>query len=162
MKDGTRWRSAPRALLALAVTVLMTATVAAQSNERIDELLAQDPATLGHTSYVILSAAGIVSETVSPQQALDAARTSGLVAADATAETPATFGDAAYLLMRSFGISGGVMYRIIPGPRYAAREVVFQGWSRTRRAPGDAVSGEAVLRILSVYLNEAAEERGGE
>lgn len=74
-----------------------------------------------------------------------------------SAPEPVRFGDLAYLLMESFDESGGVMYALLPGPRYATREVVFQGWSRVRRSPRETLSGREVVQFLSVYLNE----RGG-
>ncbi|MFP4152397.1 MAG: hypothetical protein ACLFR8_03875 [Alkalispirochaeta sp.] len=145
----------------IAVVLLIgvgAATVAAQSNDRVDELLGQDPAELGHSAYLVLSAAGVVDETATPDEALQSATAAGLVPSGTEVTRATDFGDLSYLLMEAFGEPGGLMYRIIPGRRYAAREVVYQGWSRTRYAPGEALDGESVVRILSVYLNE----RGGD
>jgi hypothetical protein len=143
-----------RHLLALALFAGVGITVFAQSNQRIDELVSQDHAQAGHVSYLLLSAAGIVSDEVSPQDALRSVTEAGWLSAGTGVSDAVTFGQFSHIMMESFGISGGVMYRIISGPRYAAREVVYQGWSRQRRAPGDSISGDAAVRILSVYLNE--------
>ena len=148
-----------RAILLGVLLVGGSVLLAAQSNERIDQLLTQDPAQLGHTAYLVLSAAGTIDEDVSPAEAVAAAKDAGLLPAGARGDTPTRFGDFAYLLTGSFGVPGGVMYRLVPGPRYAAREVVFQGWSRTRRSAGEIISGDVVARVLSVYLNEEGGER---
>lgn len=144
-----------RRIILLSAIGFFVATVTwAQSNDRIDELLAQDPAQTDLTAYLILSAAELVDENVAPQEAVDYAIAEGMLSAGTDAAEAVTFGRFSYLLMRSFGVPGGVMYRLVPGPRYAAREVVFQKWSRMRRDTDELLDGETVLRILSVYLNE--------
>jgi hypothetical protein len=109
---------------------------------------------VGQAAYLVLSAAGLIDEDASPGEALVAAQERGLVSAEGRADDAIRFGEFAYMLTDSFDVSGGLMYRLIPGPRYAAREVVYQGWSRTRRAPGETLSGDVVVRIMSVYLNQ--------
>lgn len=125
-----------------------------QSNERIDELIAQNPAESGHVAYIVLAAAGIVDENDSPDDAVGTAISEGLLPEGSLSEYPITFGRFSFLLTESFGVPCGVMYRLLPGPRYAAREVVYRQWSRKRRSPTDLIDGETVVRILSVYLNE--------
>ena len=124
-----------------------------QSNQMVDALLEQDPAQLGHTTYLILSAAGIIPEAADAAVALVAAQERGWIPAGATAGDATTFGALAHLLMEAFEEEGGVMYRFFPGPRYAAREIAYQGWARRRRPPGERIGGEVVVRIVSVYLN---------
>lgn len=140
--------------LVLLMTAALVATAAAQSNERIDELLEQEQAQLGHTAYLVLSAAGLVAEDASLPDSIDVAQENGWLGEQAQPGDPATFGAFSYLLTGSFNVPGGVMYRLVPGPRYAAREVVFQEWSRTRRAAGEDLSGASVVQMLSVFLND--------
>ncbi len=141
--------------LVLSAVALATATHAwAQSADRIDELLAQESAQTGSAAYLILAAAQLIDESATPTQAVEYAIAEGMLPPDTGLDEAVTFGRFSYLLTRSFDIPGGVMYRLLPGPRYAAREVVFQGWSRRRRDTGELLDGETVTRILSVYLNE--------
>ncbi len=143
-----------RAAILGALLLLVPGMLVAQSNEQIDRLLSQDPAQLGQAAYLVLTAAGLIEEDSSPGEALVAAQERGIVSAEGQVDDPLQFGEFAYMLTDSFGVSGGLMYRLIPGPRYAAREVVYQGWSRSRRAPREELSGDAVARIMSVYLNQ--------
>jgi len=143
-----------RTILLSAIVLFVTTAAWAQSNDRIDELLAQDPAATDLTAYLVLSAAGLVGEDVEPGEAVDYAVSEGMLPTGAAGGDAVTFGRFSYLLTRSFDVPGGIMYRLAPGPRYAAREVVFQGWSRKRRDTGELLDGESVVRILSVYLNE--------
>lgn len=137
-----------------ALLLILPGALFAQSNEQIDRLLSQDPAQVGQAAYLVLTAAGLIEEDSSAGEALVAAQERGLVSAQGQVDDPLQFGQFAYMLTDSFGVSGGLMYRLIPGPRYAAREVVYQGWSRSRRAPGEEISGNVVARIVSVYLNQ--------
>ncbi len=141
-------------ILCAAMLFLLGGMAVGQSNERIDELLRQGVAEAGHGAYLVLTAAGAVPESADPGEALAAAQEAGLLPGRMERTDLLSFGQFAYLLTESFGVPGGVMYRVLPGPRYAAREVVYQGWSRKRRAPSDPIAGESLVRIVSVYLNE--------
>ena len=143
-----------RAVILGTLLLFIPGILLAQSNDEIDRLLSQDPAQAGQTAYLVLTAAEVIDDTTTPGQALVAAQERGLLSEEARVDDAVRFGEFAYLLTDSFGIPGGLMYRLIPGPRYAAREVVYQGWSRSRRAPGEELSGNAAVRIMSVYLNQ--------
>lgn len=133
--------------------------VTAQSNERIDELLSQDQAQIGHAAYLVFSAAELLDEETDPDGAMRYGIENGLIPTGSNQDDPVTFGRFSYLMTASFGIPGGVMYRLFPGPRYAAREVVYQGWSRKRRASSEVIDGDTVVRVLSVYLNDQGGSR---
>jgi len=130
----------------------------AQSNEFLDGLLAEKEAPLGSTVYLALAAVGRIPETASLDEALAAARESGWPLPDKPAETPVRLGGYAALLMRAFDLPGGLMYRLFPGPRYAVRELAFLGAIHGRPDPARKLSGEEVVRILSILL-ESREER---
>lgn len=140
-----------------ALPLLFVGTVlVAQSNDTIDAILAEQPATVGSAAYIALSAAGLISDDASAQRAVSAAKDTGWLPEDADAGSPVTFGRFAYLLMEATGVDGGLMYRILPGPRYAAREFVYRNWSPERRAPGDTISGRFLVGIAGIFL-EATE-----
>ena len=48
---------------------------------------------------------------------------------------------------------GGIMYSILPGPRYATRELAFLGIISGPAKPGMSLSGERALRILEQVLH---------
>jgi hypothetical protein len=60
--------------------------------------------------------------------------------------------------MKSFGIKGGLMYRIFPNPRYACRELVRLRIVQGRTDPGGRLSGERFLRILGNTLTFTGED----
>ena len=57
------------------------------------------------------------------------------------------------MLTRAFEIHGGVMYWILPGPRYATRELAYLAIISGPAKPGMSLSGERALRILEKMLN---------
>lgn len=156
MMKKRRWMM----VCAVLMGTLVVTGAAAQSNERIDELLGQNPATRGHAAYLVLTASGALPESTSVQAAHQAAVDNGYLPSGSAPGDPVTFGQLSFLLMEAFGEPGGVMYRAFPGPRYASREVVYRRWARLRRPPGQIIDGDVAVRVVSVYLNSAAAAGG--
>ncbi len=145
-------------LLVLLLTLFwVTAAAVSQSNEQIDGILAEETATLGSAAYVALSAAGEVPDSATPREAVGVAQERGWLDAEASASDPATFGRFAYMAMEAMDIPGGLMYLMFPGPRYAAREFVYQDWSPEPIAPGATISGQLLLRIAGNFAQQVEE-----
>ena len=144
------------------VTILLlvaAATVPAQSNEQIDTILEEEVATVGSAAYVALSAAGLVNDDSPASRAVEIAVEAGWLPEGTAPDEPVTFGRFAYLLMEATEGSGGLMYRMIPGPRYAAREFVYRGWSPERVAPSAPVSGRFLVRVTGNFLENTEAAR---
>ncbi len=54
--------------------------------------------------------------------------------------------------MRALELKGGLFYGMIPGPRYAARELAYRRLVNGKAHPGRIVSGEEGLRLLGAAL----------
>ncbi len=140
-------------LVSGAVLLVLAAAAQAQSNELIDRLLEERQATFGKAAALALAAAGIVPAEATEAQALEALGRQGWKVRVRQAEEPVRLGEYAFLLMKAFGIPGGVMYSILPGPRYAARELAYLQLVRGDASPGRLLSGEEVMRILGSVLS---------
>jgi hypothetical protein len=103
-----------------------------------------------------------VNDDSSPQKAVEVAVAAGWLSETARAQDPAGFGTLAYLLMQVFEVPGGLMYRIFPGPRYATREFTYQGWSPVKMGPGDPFSGEFLLSVTGIFLEDLSSRREAE
>lgn len=125
---------------------------AAQSNETLDSFLEQEKASFGHSAYMILTAAGILDEETSVDEALAALAGSEVEGPSRTAEEAITLGEYSYLLMQALEIRGGLMYRIFPGPRYAARELKYLDLIPGDAGPGRSLSGTEAVQILGRAL----------
>lgn len=120
----------------------------AQSNERIDELLLQEPARYDSTAYLVLAAGGFIAETDTPDAAFLKAKEMGLAGIDLSPDSPVRIDELSFMLMKSLSIKGGVMYGFFPGRRYAYRELAFLKKINESGGPARAVNGEEVIRTL--------------
>ena len=148
-----------RALIALGLLLsgASLASVWAQSNDLIDALLAEPAASYGKASWLALSGAGHVKPEATPAEALGTLAEKSWTLEGRAAEAPVTTGEYAFLLMRAFGLKGGLMYRLLPGPRYATRQLSYAKLLGPKAAPGDPLSGEQAARLVS----ELVERKGG-
>ena len=77
-------------------------------------------------------------------------------------DDPAKLDGIALLLMRSFGMKGGLFYSISKSPHHAYRELTYKGIIRGEADPSMSVSGQQLLlmvsRLLSIKEKEAEEE----
>jgi len=138
----------PLVLLAVATAL----PVGAQSNQVLDELLEREALQYGEAAYLVLVAIDRLPEEASLEEA--AAVLPGqfrAVPARAAGEA-IPLGEYAYLLMQAFDVGGGLMYRLAPGPRYAARELAHLEVIRGKAHPGRAVSGAEAMQILRRLL----------
>ena len=131
-----------------------TAGLAAQSNDRIDELLLQPVARLDSTAYLVLASTGQIAESDSPATALEKAKSLGLVNADLGPDSPVQIQDLSFLVMKSLQLNGGVMFSLFPNSRYAYRELAYAKMIDTSRGPFRTVSGEEVIRVLGVVSEQ--------
>jgi hypothetical protein len=68
-----------------------------------------------------------------------------------------SMGELSHLIVRSFGLSGGFMYGLFPGPRYAYRALVWRRFLPLNADPGRTVSGEELLYITGRVLSYAGD-----
>jgi hypothetical protein len=129
------------------------ASLVAQSNQTIDRLLDEKPATFGDAAYLILSAAGVVPEGSSSEEATAAVAQRKLLGKTPPPTAPATLGQVCFLIMETQGIKGGLLYSLFPGPRYATREFASLGLLKGYTHPYRVVSGEEVMWILGAVLD---------
>ncbi len=145
--------------LMILMAVLGVPFLAAQSNEVLDTILAQASLSYSNAAYLVGTASGLVEDTVAPADAVAPVEQKGWGKPGLKPDDPVTLGDYSYMLTRAFGISGSIMYAILPGPRYATRELVFLEIISGAAMPGMSLSGERALRILEQVLHhrEAAQ-----
>ena len=124
-----------------------------QSNEVIDRLLEEKQATLGNTVYLVFLAAEIAADDWSVDRAIQELHSRNWGFDDADADTVVDLGSISFLLMRTFGMKGGIMYSLFPGKRYAARELAFLGFVPGYASPGRVLEGQEVTHILGRTLD---------
>lgn len=122
--------------------------IAAQSNTVIDQLLDEPQAGFANVVYMTLAAAKLLPDTATPEQALQSLQQQGWNVKILPAEAPISLGDYSFLLMKAFKLSGGILYSLFPGPRYACRELGYLKIIPTDARPLRSITGEEAVRIL--------------
>jgi hypothetical protein len=131
-------------LFGFALTVLP-----AQSNELVDRLIEQEKTTYGVASYMIMSSIDELPEDATVQDALESVTAQDwAVSVPSEASEPIRLGEYSYLIMRALEIEGGIMYRLFPGGRYAARELKHLEVIPTESAARRTLTGSEALLIL--------------
>jgi hypothetical protein len=138
---------------ALCFFCIIPAFLPAQTAERLDALLDSTGVTYAEAAMIVLPAAALAGEDVSPETAFAEARERGLLPKAAEPGGALRLGGLAFLIMRAFDMKGGLFYTLFPGPRYAYRELVHQRLIQGRNDPALTVSGERLLRILGRVLD---------
>jgi hypothetical protein len=143
----------------LAVVLLLRSVLwaPAQSNDLLDRILVEERLSYASAAYLLAVATGKAPEDASPEQAMSRAEQAGFGYEGMGSGQPLTLGQYSYMLMRAFELPGGIMYRILPGPRYAAREMAYTRVIEGMAIPGMAVSGNEALRMLERMLHDMEE-----
>jgi hypothetical protein len=144
-------------LTLIALVALLGFPCFAQSNERVDALLAQQQTTVDIAAYIVLAAGGQVAEDAAPADAYALAQQNKWLPAGLGETDPLRLDAFCALVMRSLGLKGGLMYSIFPGPRYAYREFVAKGIVDGNGGPHRLLPGDEALTIL----RQAMELKGG-
>jgi hypothetical protein len=135
----------------LALVCAAAGPVKAQTAEHLDALLDNPALTYAQAAQIVLPAAGLAPEDISPEAAF--AEAQNYLPGNAEPGGPVRLGELAFLIMRAFNLKGGICYSLFPGPRYAYRELVHRGFIQGRNDPALCVSGERLLRILGRVLD---------
>jgi hypothetical protein len=139
--------------IVLALLLFSALCIPAQSNDVLDRILAEEQLTYASAAYLLLVATGKAVEETSPTQAVARAEQEGIALKGVSAAEGLSIGQYSFMLMRAFQLTGGIMYRIVPGPRYAAREMEYAGVIQGPAIPGMALSGNEALRMLERVLH---------
>lgn len=132
--------------------VALSAQIPAQSNQIVDEVLQAEAISYGYAAYLVLVAAQIVPEDTSPEEALRQSVVSSWKMEGKTSSDPVNLGEYSFMLMKTFELKGGLLYRIFPGPRYASRELAYRRIILGSKNPRRHVPGEEALRLLAQVI----------
>jgi hypothetical protein len=136
------------------------APLAAQDAGELDALLETPQVSGPQAARFVLASAGLLDPRLSGREAEAAAWNAALERGWVSDRGgPLRLKDAAYLVMAAFGIKGGLMYSLFPGPRYAYRELLHLRLIQGRADENFTLSGERLLQILGRTLQYTGEDR---
>jgi len=147
--------------LGLLVAGTVPAVLCAQSAAAMDTILEQEELSFGAASYLLLAERGEIDDTADFGEA--ARKMADLLPefSDGDAEATLTLGEYSFLLMKVYDLGGGLMYSLLPGPRYAVREMAFLKVVQGSTYPKSVLTGERAVRILQRYLTVSREGNPG-
>ncbi|HUX19894.1 MAG TPA: hypothetical protein VMW69_01555 [Spirochaetia bacterium] len=145
------WRSL---LISMGLLVVATSMAWGQSNTTLDKILAGKAASFADAAYLVLTATKKIPDSATLTEAADAVATQNWGIKPSQADQPLTLGTYSFMLMKAFKMHGGIMYTLFPGPRYAARELVYLGDIHGDTSPYRTLSGTEAVNILGSVLNQ--------
>jgi len=145
-------------VVALAMLAMCSPAAFAQSGVELDMLLSTGEVSLSLAARYVLPAADILPAGATPETSFAAAKEKAWLPPDVEPDAPIKLSELSFLIAQAFGMKGGLMYSIAPGPRYAYRELVYLRIIQGVSDPAQTVSGERLMRILGRLLDR----QGGE
>ena len=137
--------------LGIAVAVFLTVAASfGQSAEKLDKILETEKATFGQATYLIQTALNDDSDELDFDTAFNRFKSGNenLIRDSVTAEDVIPIKTYAFLLMKSFNVKGGLMYRIYPCPRYAYRDLRYMAIIQDKNDPNAPMTGAEMLQIF--------------
>jgi hypothetical protein len=146
-------------LPAMISVMLLFSVMAAhgQTAAEMEGLLDTGEITCAQAAYFVLAAA-LEDPPQNPEAAFGMALEQGWLPGNSESSGGITLGGLSLLLMKAFGIKGGLMYRIFPLDRYAYREMTSRGFIEGRSYSALKVSGEQFMGILENVLTQRERE----
>jgi hypothetical protein len=139
----------------LCAALLLPAPAFAQTAAGLDALLEAEQVSFAQAAGLILPAAGLLEPEAGPEAAFERARE--WFPRRAQIDAPIRMGELSHLVMKSFGLSGGFLYALFPGPRYAYRAMAWRRLLPLKPDPYRGVSGEELLYITGRVLSHTGE-----
>jgi hypothetical protein len=145
-------KSGLRSALVLVFLLVGAGIAIAQTSSLLDDFLKEKNASFGKAVYFALAAAGQIRESDSVAVAVEALQAKAWGISARAVDEPIPLGDYAHILMQAFSLPSGFMYALIPGGRYAVRELSYLGILVGTVSPVQLLSGQEALSILGRVL----------
>jgi hypothetical protein len=135
-------------LILFAVFMGAAGFLSAQTADDLDTILNTREITYSQAALFIFAAAqadGPIDGSVSAYNLISADKIISL-------------GEVSLLIMKSFGLKGGIVYTLFPNARHACRELVYLRIIQGRTDPGGHLNGREFLHILGRVLTYTGED----
>jgi len=141
------------------ICFLLASPVFAQTAAEIEKLLETEAVSYEQAAWLVLEAADLSGSFDSPASdgAFRFAAQHGWLPKKTAPGDKASLEGVSLLVMRSFGIKGGLFYSLFKNTHYAYREMVYQDIIQGRSDPQMTVSGQMLLFIVNRVLSRAEE-----
>ena len=125
----------------------------AQSATVVTEILNSEKATFGQLCYIVAVHEGLVRDSASYTDAINILFQEGQIPSFAYEDAYVPYANLAYLYAKIFKVKGGLMFRIFHGaPRYAFKQLKYDGIISENALPDSLVSGQKLLDIYTACM----------
>jgi len=138
--------------------LFLCAVINAQTTDEIQTLLQTPAVSYGQAARFVLEAADVkipydnTGEQEATQNAMRYAVEKKWLPKKADAQDAISMERLSLLIMKAFGLKGGLMYTLFNGAHYSYREMVFQDLIQGESDPHNKVSGEEMIFIVNNLL----------
>ena len=152
-----------RFIITVCLLVAAAALLPAQTAAELEAVLHEPVISCAQAArFVLASAGGAASMGTAASEggefAFEQAAAMGCFPKKAAPDDFINLGVLSFLCMKAFGIKGGLMYAIFPGPHYAFRTMVARSLIQGAADPAMTVNGERFFHILGNVLSAAGGE----
>ena len=136
-------------LISLAV-MLLAAVLSAQSADEITKILLEEQATYGEVCYLVALNNGLVPDSSSETDALNAMFEQGQLISNVTPDTKINYEQTAFYLCKMWKIKGSLLFRLSKGSaHYAYRQLKKDGVLPEAADPTKIPSGTDILNCYT-------------
>lgn len=120
-----------------------------QTEDFLDTVLGARSLTWSQSAHLVLVGAGFSPEDATPEASWATLTDRGWVSPLPDPQKPATVAGYAFLVTKAFGLKGGFLSSLVPGPRYAFRDLKFHNLVPEGLDPDDPLDPRTALVVLA-------------
>jgi len=137
-------------VLSLLFVLFLAGTVYAQSADVITEILQSEEVTFGQVCYLSAVYQGFVEDDATYEEAINALYEVNQIPERYYESIAVPMANLAFIYAQMWDVKGGIMFKITKGsPRYAFRQLKFDGIIADNIEPAKIVSGWEALNIYT-------------
>ena len=138
-------------------TVLLTFTVAAQSSDKLTQIIQSQPSTCGQMAYLYCVYSQLLPETATFEEAFSVFQENFPVKDGLTASSPVPLSELSLTFAKLTNLKGGLFYSIFKNRRYAFKELQAKGILPPDADPSDTPSGRNLIAVFNSCLEQQGE-----
>lgn len=144
---------------ALIFFCLLSYVAAAQSAEKISQIIESDQITYGQSAWLACSYAYEDGESLSFEQALATATEKGWLKSGRVFDSPINLQELCGIFVKASGLKAGLFYKFTKADRYAFKELKANKTLDDAADPSMKVSGQNAMAILNACVKLSGEEK---
>lgn len=147
------------------VSIICAASVFSQSADKVSELISEQQATYGQTSYLCASALGLIKDNATYDESVVILMQNGILPGSVKTDEKITMQNLASMCASTWNVEGSFMLKVFNNSRYAFKHLKAEGIIPENYDPDRIPSGRDVLNTITAcienYEVKTIESEGG-